>query len=59
MMILRVYAMWNQSRKILCLLLLVYVMQIVLSIITAVVYNPNTYMLGTSQDKSAVSMQSQ
>ena len=46
-MILRVYAMWNQSRRILYILLLVYVPQVIVSFtLTGIYDNPNTYLTG-------------
>lgn len=55
MMILRVYAVWNRSRKILCVLLFIYMAQTVISIIIAGIYiNPNTYMSGMSWDNAMV-----
>jgi len=38
-MILRVYAMWNKSRRILAILLFIYVPEIMVSIIWECVYN--------------------
>ncbi|KAG8216189.1 hypothetical protein J3R82DRAFT_8214 [Butyriboletus roseoflavus] len=43
-MVLRVYAMWNQSKWILWLLLFIYVPQVIFSLIVAGVYNTNTYI---------------
>ncbi|KAF8125305.1 hypothetical protein EV363DRAFT_1299274 [Boletus edulis] len=44
-MILRVYAMWNRSRMILCILLFIYVLQSIVAIILeAMINNPNTYL---------------
>ena len=46
-MILRVYAMWNQSKRILYILLLVYVPQVIVSFtLTGIYDNPNTYLTG-------------
>ena len=46
-MILWVYAMWNQSKKILYLLLLVWIAQTVVSFIFTGIYsNPDIYLLG-------------
>ena len=57
MMILRVYAMWNRSRKTLGALLFIYVVQIITSFVIEGIYNnPNTYISGTSHDKSLVSI---
>jgi len=51
-MILRVYAMWNQSRWILCILLFVYVPQSIVTLLFSGIYiNPNTYFSGVSHDK--------
>ena len=47
MMILRVYTMWNRSRTILRVLLLIYVVQTTTSFIYAGIYfNPNTHLSG-------------
>ncbi|KAF8122286.1 hypothetical protein EV363DRAFT_1106998, partial [Boletus edulis] len=44
-MILRVYAMWNRSRTILSILLLIYVPQNILTVVLNGIYNnPNTYL---------------
>ena len=57
MMILRVYAMWSQSKKILCVLLFLYVAQNVLSIVYSGIYNnPNTHLSGASPNEPAVPM---
>ena len=49
-MILRVYAMWNRSKRVLCVLLFIYVPQVILGIVIGVVYyNPDTYLSGMSQ----------
>lgn len=48
-MIVRVYAMWNQSKRILYLLLFIYVPQIIISIVFTAVYNTSTYLSGASQ----------
>jgi ABC-type uncharacterized transport system permease subunit len=46
-MILRVYAMWNQSKQILYSLLFIYVPQVMVSfIVTGIYYNPNTHFQG-------------
>ena len=59
MMILRVYAMWNQSRTILCVLLFIYMAQMAILITrTGIISNPS-HLLGMSQAKPGVSMQSQ
>ena len=43
-MILRVYAMWKQSKQILYTLLFIYVAQVIVSFIFTGIYNnPNTY----------------
>ena len=48
-MILRVYAMWNQSKRILCILLFIYVPQIIVSFVFAAIYeDPNTHLSGMS-----------
>lgn len=47
-MILRVYAMWNQSKTILAALLFLYVVEVIADFVIAGVYdNPNTYLSGT------------
>ncbi|KAN0097473.1 hypothetical protein V8E55_001919 [Tylopilus felleus] len=49
MMILRVYAMWNQSKKILYFLLFIYVPQVITSfVMTGIFNNPNTYITITT-----------
>ena len=51
-MILRVYAMWNQSKKILFFLLCIYLPQIILDLVFGgVYYNPNTHLSGMFQVK--------
>ena len=57
MMIMRVYAMWNQSRKILSVLLFIYMGQLVITMINAGIYSGN--LTGMSRSESAVSTQSQ
>ena len=48
-MILRVYAIWNQSKKILYTILFIYVPQVMISFIFTGIYdNPNTYFHGMS-----------
>ncbi|KAF8419132.1 hypothetical protein L210DRAFT_873189 [Boletus edulis BED1] len=45
LMILRVHAMWNRSRAILCILLLVYIIQTFTAVVFAGIYtNPNTHL---------------
>ena len=46
-MILQVYAMWNQSKKVLYILLFVYVPQIIAPLVVVGIYN--TYLPGMSQ----------
>ena len=49
-MILRVYAMWHQSKSILYSLLFIFVLQIIVSLVFAgIYYNPNTHFSGVSQ----------
>ncbi|KAN0080135.1 hypothetical protein V8E55_009701 [Tylopilus felleus] len=49
-MILRVYAMWNRSKRILYFLLILYVPQVITSfVLTGVLDNPGTSMLVTPQ----------
>jgi hypothetical protein len=51
-MILRVYAMWNQSKRILYILLSIYVPQVILALVSGGIYsNPNTYLSGISPAK--------
>jgi hypothetical protein len=48
-MILRVYAMWNQSKMILFILLFIYVPQVIVSfVVVGIYYNPNTHLSGMS-----------
>ena len=48
-MILRVYAMWDCSKMILGVLLLIYVPEVVIAcIFTGIYFNPNTYLSGMS-----------
>ena len=49
-MILRVYAMWNRSNSILCLLLFIYVVQTITTVIFIGTYNtPDTHFSGMSR----------
>ena len=48
-MIMRVYAMWNRSKRILYLLLLIYVPQVIVSVVFAGLYNTTTYLSGMSR----------
>ena len=48
-MIWRVYAMWGRSKRILCLLLCIYVPQIIVGLVLVGIYNTGTYMSGMSQ----------
>ena len=49
MMILQIYAMWNQSKKILYFLLFIYVPQVITSfVMTGIFNNPNTYITSMS-----------
>ena len=51
-MILRVYAMWDQSKSIIWILLLIYVPQMIVTLVVAGVYeNPNTYIIGVSYNR--------
>lgn len=60
MMILRVYALWNRSRTILGVLLVVYAAQTVLSVVIAAIYiNPSTYLSGAHRAELVVLMQTQ
>ena len=59
MMILRVYAMWNRSRTILCVLLFIYMVQTIFSVVVVGIYiNPDTSLSGMSQASLIVLMQS-
>ena len=59
-MILRVYAMWNQSKRVLYCLLFIYVPQVILAFVDVGVYNnPNTYLSGMSQAKLQAKLESQ
>ena len=50
MMILRVYAMWNRSNSILCLLLFIYAVQTITTVLFIGTYNtPDTYFSGMSR----------
>lgn len=49
-MILRVYAMWSRSKRILWVLLFAYAPQVIISFgFTGIYENPNTYISGTSR----------
>jgi hypothetical protein len=51
-MILRVYALWNQSNRVLYTLLFIYVPQVIISFVGQGIYrNPNTYLSSMSQAK--------
>ena len=51
-MILRVYAMWNQSKRILYILLSICVPQAIATFVAHGIYvNPNTYLSGMSPAK--------
>jgi hypothetical protein len=51
-MIMRVYAMWNQSKRILYSLLFICVPQVIATFVYQGIYhNPNTYLSGMSQAK--------
>ena len=51
-MILRVYAMWNQSKRVLSILLFIYMPQVIVPFVFQGIYgNPNTYLSGMSQAK--------
>jgi len=58
-MILRVYAMWKRSKKVLWSLLFIHVVQIVLSIVWEAVYvRPGATLLGMVLAQSEVPTQS-
>ena len=49
-MILRVYAMWNRSRTILCVLLLIYVPSIIIVCVVVGIYgSPGNHLSGMSR----------
>ena len=51
-MVLRVYAMWNQSKRILFVLLFIYVPQVIVSfLLVGIYYNSNTHLSGMSWPK--------
>ena len=51
-MILRVHAMWNQSKRIFYILLFIYLPQVIVTFVGEGIYNnPNTYLSGMSQVK--------
>ena len=51
-MILRVYAMWNQSKRILYILLFIYVPQVIVPLVVQCIYAKyDTYLSGMSQAK--------
>ena len=57
MMILRVYAMWDRSKTILCVLLFIYIVQTITSALYAAIFiNPNTYLSGVSRARLIVRM---
>jgi hypothetical protein len=47
-MILRVYAMWNQSKRVFYILLFMYVAQVILSFVARDIYSPNTTYLSVT-----------
>ena len=47
-MIVRMYAMWNQSKRILSLLLFIYVPQVIIAIVLTAVLNTSKYLTGVS-----------
>jgi hypothetical protein len=58
-MILRVYAMWNLSKRILYILIFIYVPQIIGSFVFQGIYNnPNLYLSGMSQTKLQTKLES-
>ena len=58
-MIMRVYAMWNRSKRILYILLFIYVPLVVASFVFAGVYfSSNTYYSGMSQAKLQAKLES-
>jgi hypothetical protein len=58
-MILRVYAMWNQSKRVFYILLFMYVAQVILSFVARDIYSPNTtYLSGMSQAKLQATLES-
>jgi len=58
-MILRVFAMWNQSKWVLWVFLVIYMPQVIISLVVAGIYdNPNTYLSGVSHSKLHISFES-
>ena len=57
-MVLRVYAMWNKSKRILYILLSIYVPQVVVSFAVQVIYSNPTYLSGMSQAKLQAELES-
>ena len=57
-MILRVYAMWSQSKRILYTLLFVYVSQIIVSFVGRGIYSPSIHLSGMSQAKLRAKLES-
>ena len=47
MMILRVYAMYNRSRTILGVLLVIYTIQAIIFVVTCSIYSDSNYVTGT------------
>ena len=59
-MILWVYAMWNQSKRILYILLFIYVPHVIVPLVVAGIYSGyNIYLSGMSQVKMAATFASQ
>ena len=51
-MILRVYVMWNRSKWILWILLVIYIPQVIISLVVGGIYvDPNTHLSGVSYNK--------
>ena len=54
-MILRVYAIWNQSKRILYILLFIYVPQVILGFVFTGIYdNSNTHLSGLLREFSYI-----
>ena len=43
--------MWNQSKRVLCILLFIYVPQVISFVLQGIYFNPNTYLSGMSPAK--------
>jgi hypothetical protein len=57
-MVLRVYAMWNKSKRVLYTLLCAYVPQVVVSFAVQIIYSNPTYFSGMPQTKLQAELES-